>query len=202
MEGGARQCERTGQRREFRRAPHSREPSRRPCQEPGACRNNCNLASSFQMHFGNNKEKNQTRHWAAGRELVATGTSAPWCRTNERKSRVTFWNLHCVPEGRKGPWIPSPDQWDSSDQCRSVSGVLLGASNFPRNPSCCVTTGHFSLAMISVTIFPDGKPLSLAPSLPISVEVKENASVIDVKTAIAAKFPRVGRDRCLTCHNI
>ena len=43
----------------------------------------------------------------------------------ERKSRLPFWNLHCVPEGGKGPWIPSPDQRNSSDQRRSVSGVSL-----------------------------------------------------------------------------
>lgn len=54
--------------------------------------------------------------------------------------------------------------------------------------------------MISVNVSPDGKPLSLAPSLPISVEVQEDACVFDVKTAIAAKFPRVSQDKCFTCH--
>jgi hypothetical protein len=47
--------------------------------------------------------------------------------------------------------------------------------------------------MISVKISPAGRPLSLARGLPVTVGVKEDAKVLDVKAAIAAKFPKVGR---------
>lgn len=51
--------------------------------------------------------------------------------------------------------------------------------------------------MVSVKISPVGKLGSLARGLPVTVEVKADAKVSDVKAAIAAKFPRVG---LLTCH--
>jgi len=46
--------------------------------------------------------------------------------------------------------------------------------------------------MVSVKISPAGKPVSLARGLPVTVEVKADAKVSDVKVAVAAKFPRVG----------
>ncbi|KAF9790639.1 3-oxo-5-alpha-steroid 4-dehydrogenase-domain-containing protein, partial [Thelephora terrestris] len=45
--------------------------------------------------------------------------------------------------------------------------------------------------MVSVKISSAGKPLSLARGLPITVEVKDDAKVSDVKAAIAAKFPKL-----------
>jgi hypothetical protein len=54
--------------------------------------------------------------------------------------------------------------------------------------------------MASVKISSAGKPLSLARGLPITVEVKDDAKVSDVKAAIAAKFPKVGRVVCFACH--
>ena len=47
--------------------------------------------------------------------------------------------------------------------------------------------------MVSVKISPAGKPLSLARGLPITVEVKNDAKVSDLKAAVAAKFPKVGQ---------
>ena len=51
--------------------------------------------------------------------------------------------------------------------------------------------------MVFVKISPVGKLGSLARGLPVTVEVKADAKVSDVKAAIAAKFPRVG---FLACH--
>jgi hypothetical protein len=54
--------------------------------------------------------------------------------------------------------------------------------------------------MVSVKISPDGKPLSLARGLPVTVQVRDNPRVLDVKVAIAAKFPKVGQNTRFTCH--
>jgi hypothetical protein len=53
--------------------------------------------------------------------------------------------------------------------------------------------GVASSTMISVKVSPAGRPLSLARGLPVTVGVKEDAKVSDVKAAIASKFPKVGR---------
>lgn len=49
--------------------------------------------------------------------------------------------------------------------------------------------------MVTVTISPAGRPPALAPKLPITLvlgdKALENATVADVKEAIAAQFPRV-----------
>ena len=49
------------------------------------------------------------------------------------------------------------------------------------------------LAMVSVKISPAGRPLPLARGLPLTVEVKDDAKISDVKTAVEAKFPKVGQ---------
>lgn len=54
--------------------------------------------------------------------------------------------------------------------------------------------------MVSVKVSPAGKPLPLARGLPVTVEVKDNATVSDVKAAIAAKFPKVGQTTYFACH--
>lgn len=54
--------------------------------------------------------------------------------------------------------------------------------------------------MVSVEVSPAGKPLSLARGLPITVEVQNDAKISDVKTAIAAKFPKVGQIAYFVCH--
>jgi hypothetical protein len=54
--------------------------------------------------------------------------------------------------------------------------------------------------MVSVKISPAGKPLSLARGLPITVQVKNEAKISDVKAAIAAKFPNVGQVAYFACH--
>ena len=54
--------------------------------------------------------------------------------------------------------------------------------------------------MVSVKISPVGKTGSLARGFPVTVEVRTDAKVSDVKVAIAAKFPRVSQTMCFTCH--
>jgi len=56
--------------------------------------------------------------------------------------------------------------------------------------------------MVSVKISPDGKPLSLARGLPVTVTVqgRDNPRVADVKVAIAARFPKVGQNTHFMCH--
>ena len=54
--------------------------------------------------------------------------------------------------------------------------------------------------MVSVKISPAGKPEPLARGLPVTVQVKAEAKVSDVKAAIAEKFPKVSRTVCFTCH--
>ena len=56
--------------------------------------------------------------------------------------------------------------------------------------------------MVSVKISPAGKTGSLARGLPVTVEVKADAKVSDVKVAIAVKFPRVCQTTCFAVMNI
>ncbi|KDQ59097.1 hypothetical protein JAAARDRAFT_68653 [Jaapia argillacea MUCL 33604] len=49
--------------------------------------------------------------------------------------------------------------------------------------------------MVSITVSAAGKPISVARGLPGSLEVPEDASVADIKAALAAKYPKFYPDR-------
>ena len=74
-----------------------------------------------------------------------------------------------------------------------IVGIRLRPSFCPRSRRTCSCRVTSSPTMVSVKISPAGKPEPLARSLPVTVQVKAEAKVSDVKAAIAAKFPKVSR---------
>jgi hypothetical protein len=134
-------------------------------------------------------------------------TVRPACNcsgNDERKGQLQkITDSLCIayPHGATA-WIPSTDQRSPEfpiglTAC-SVSGLLFCVLLLEvRSPLCHQLADV--LNMVSVKVSPAGKPLPLARGLPVTVEVKDNATVSDVKAAIAVKFPKVGRTTCFTC---
>lgn len=168
----------SNERREFQRAGRSLETSNRPrsCQNPGAYRSRLDPFHKFRSR--NTGEEKRTlrrlRDEAGSRRRQASG--------GERKSLT---ESAFTPEAITG----------SSDEA-----VPIGAA--PGFSSVLHTNAHHRSAMVSVKISPDGKPLSLARGLPVTVTVqgRDNPRVADVKVAIAARFPKVGQFTHFTCH--
>ena len=64
---------------------------------------------------------------------------------------------------------------------------------------------HSLLRMVSLTISAAAKPPAFARSLPLTIDVKPEATVGEVKAAITTKFPKVRPDfsylKKNSCHN-